>query len=196
MQCGWLIAFVSSIIADISEDYPNYSWWALAYMLCCIVGVIVAVAADAVYTYHVAIVGFMAAGLVFTTSSVNSLIYYSDPAKEAAAAGFILLSMVAVCINLHLNRLSCMLILLLDRLDLLLWFGALGIPPTDSRLLRPAQGPCTQHPQQQTHDAILPPGDDALGQPAAAHVQLEPCRFRDLISRDRIPRRPNRRHQG
>lgn len=61
-----------------------------------ILGVVVSVASDAVYTYHVAIVGFLAAGLVFTTSSVNSLIYYSDPAKEAAAAGFILLSMVSV----------------------------------------------------------------------------------------------------
>lgn len=95
-QSGWIIAFVSSIIADISEGYPNYSWWALAYMLCCIIGITVAVAADAVQTYHVAIVGFMAAGLVFTTSSVNSLIYYPNPAKEAAAAGFILLSMVSV----------------------------------------------------------------------------------------------------
>ena len=87
------------------------------YTFFCIVGVTVSVASDSVYTYHVAIVGFLSAGLVFTTSSVNSLIYYSDPAKEAAAAGFILLSMVCVCLpsikpmSLHLliacaNRLS------------------------------------------------------------------------------------------
>ena len=61
-----------------------------------ILGVTFAVAANAVYTYHVAMVGFLAAGLVFTTSSVNSLIYWSDKAKQAAAAGFILLSMVSV----------------------------------------------------------------------------------------------------
>ena len=60
---------------------------------------LITVATNAVHTYHVAIVGFLAADLVFTTSSVNSLIYYSDGAKEAAAAGFILLSMVAVCSN-------------------------------------------------------------------------------------------------
>lgn len=96
-QAGWLIAFVSSIIANIDQEYPNYSWWALAYMFCCIIGVIVAVAADAIYTYHVAIVGYLAAGLVLTTSSANSLIYYPNGAKEAAAAGFILLSMVQVC---------------------------------------------------------------------------------------------------
>ncbi|GAB1740407.1 hypothetical protein NU219Hw_g5512t1 [Hortaea werneckii] len=93
---GWLIAFVSSIIADIDQEYPNYSWWALAYMFFVILGVTLAVAANAVDTYHVAMVGFLAAGLVFTTSSVNSLIYWSDKAKEAAAAGFILLSMVSI----------------------------------------------------------------------------------------------------
>jgi SHO1 osmosensor len=95
-QSGWLIAFVSSILADISQEYPNYSWWSLAYLLCCIIGVTYVVGADAVYTYHVALTGFLAAGLVFTTSSVNSLIYYPAAAKEAAAAGFILLSIDCV----------------------------------------------------------------------------------------------------
>jgi SHO1 osmosensor len=42
------------------------------------------------------VTAYLAAGLVFTTSAVNSLVYSSDAAKEAAAAGFILLSMVAV----------------------------------------------------------------------------------------------------
>ena len=91
-----MIAFISSIIADVRGPYPNYSWWALVYLLFCIIGVFLAVATDTVYTYHVAIVGFLAAGLVFTTSSVNSLIYSADTAREAAAAGFILLSMVSV----------------------------------------------------------------------------------------------------
>ena len=42
------------------------------------------------------VVGFLSAGLVFTSSVVNALVYSADGAKEAAAAGFILLSMVAV----------------------------------------------------------------------------------------------------
>ena len=66
-------------------------------MLGCIAGVFVTVCTNSIATYHVAIVGFLSAGLVFTTSSVNSLIYYSDGAKEAGAAGFILMSMIAVC---------------------------------------------------------------------------------------------------
>jgi SHO1 osmosensor len=95
-QCGWIIAFVSSIIADIGADFPNYAWWSLVYMLGCIGGVFVTVATNSVATYHVAIVGFLAAGLVFTTSAVNSLIYTTNGAMEAGAAGFILLSIVAV----------------------------------------------------------------------------------------------------
>ena len=62
-----------------------------------------AVLTNTVHTYHVAIVGFASAGLVFTTSSVNSLIYYSDASKEAGAAGFILLSMVMVCAPLFFS---------------------------------------------------------------------------------------------
>jgi SHO1 osmosensor len=65
-------------------------------MLCLIIGIFVVVASDTTQTYHVAIVGFLASGLILTSSSVNSLIYSSNGAKEAAAAGFILLSMVDV----------------------------------------------------------------------------------------------------
>ena len=50
-----------------------------------------------VYTNTWQIVGFLSAGLVFTSSVINALVYQADGAKEAAAAGFILLSMVAVC---------------------------------------------------------------------------------------------------
>ena len=68
-------------------------------MLCCIVGVFVVIASDTTQTYHVAIVGFLACGLVMTSSSVNSLIYTNEKAKEATAAGHILLSMVNVRIH-------------------------------------------------------------------------------------------------
>jgi SHO1 osmosensor len=65
-------------------------------MLCLIIGIFVVVASDTTPTYHVAIVGFLAAGLVLTSVSVNDLIYYSNSPKQAASAGFILLSMVIV----------------------------------------------------------------------------------------------------
>ncbi|KAF2107763.1 high osmolarity signaling protein sho1 [Lophiotrema nucula] len=93
---AWIIAFISSIISAIRGGFPNFAWWTLVFMLFCIVGVTVTVASDSERTYHVAIVGFLAAGLVFTTSSVNSLVYSPIAAFEAAAAGFILLSMIAI----------------------------------------------------------------------------------------------------
>ena len=64
-----------------------------------IIGVFVVVASDTTQTYHVAVVGYLACGLVLTTSSVNGLVYSTNGAKEAAAAGFILLSMVTVRIS-------------------------------------------------------------------------------------------------
>lgn len=100
-QLAWVIAFVSSAIAQTQVDshtgpFPGYAWWTLAYMLCCLIGIFVVVASDTIATYHVAIVGFLAAGMVMTTSAVNALVYSSNGAREAGAAGFILLSMVAV----------------------------------------------------------------------------------------------------
>ncbi|TVY20979.1 High osmolarity signaling protein sho1 [Lachnellula arida] len=93
---AWFIAFVGSVIATAQHSFPNYSWFAIAYMLCCIVAVFVVIASDTTQTYHVAIVGYLACGLVLTSSSVNSLIYSSNGAKEATAAGHILLSMVNI----------------------------------------------------------------------------------------------------
>ncbi|KAF2085469.1 putative high osmolarity signaling protein Sho1 [Saccharata proteae CBS 121410] len=93
---AWIIAFVGSIIGSLHGGFPNYAWWALVYFFCCIIGITITVASDSENTYHVAISSYLAAGLVFTTSAVNSLVYRNDGAMEAAGAGFILLSMIAI----------------------------------------------------------------------------------------------------
>ncbi|KIV85152.1 hypothetical protein PV11_00884 [Exophiala sideris] len=93
---AWLIAFISSIIANTQDAFPKYAWWAVAYMLCCILGVTFVFATNSTNSYNIAIVGYLAAGLVMTTSAVNSLIYQPQGAMEAAGAGHILLSMVAI----------------------------------------------------------------------------------------------------
>lgn len=61
-----------------------------------IAGVFVVIASDTVQTYHVAVTGYLGGGMVLTTSGVNSLIYSDSGARQAAGAGFILLSMVVV----------------------------------------------------------------------------------------------------
>lgn len=99
-QLAWVISFIGSIIARVQETkrdpFPPYSWFALVFMLPLIIGITIVVASDCIQTYHVALVGYLACGLIATTSSVNALVYDANAAREAAAAGFILLSMVNV----------------------------------------------------------------------------------------------------
>jgi SHO1 osmosensor len=68
----------------------------MAYMFCLILGIFIVIASDTTHDYHVAVVGFLAAGIILTSSSANDLMYTSNTAREAAAAGFILLSVVNV----------------------------------------------------------------------------------------------------
>lgn len=50
-----------------------------------------------VATNEVQVVGYLAAGLCFTSIAVNSFVYETHASEQAAAAGFILQSMVIVC---------------------------------------------------------------------------------------------------
>ncbi|KAI0172605.1 hypothetical protein GGR52DRAFT_415335 [Hypoxylon sp. FL1284] len=97
---AWVITFISSIVARTQETpgdrFQTYNWFTIVFMLPVIIGVFVVVASNSVQTYHVAIVGYLACGLVSTASSINTLIYSSQGSREAAAAGFILLTMVNI----------------------------------------------------------------------------------------------------
>ncbi|KAL2269330.1 hypothetical protein VTJ83DRAFT_1514 [Remersonia thermophila] len=95
---AWIISFVSTILAHIQvpKDFPLYTYWSLVFFLGVIVFIFIVIASDSTQTYHVAIVGYLGCGLVLATSAVNGLIHTSQGAKEAAAAGFILLSMVTI----------------------------------------------------------------------------------------------------
>lgn len=95
-----MMAFISCIIGQVqveeTNNFPAFAWWAVVYVLFLIIGISVVVASDAVQTYHVAIVGYLAAGIILSSSSVNFLIFSSRGAFQAAGAGFILLSMAQV----------------------------------------------------------------------------------------------------
>lgn len=79
-----------------TSSYPNYSWFTIAFTFCLFTGISVALVSDTAQDYRVAIVGFLVAGFILTSSSVNSLIYPSDILRESVVAGFMLLSGVNV----------------------------------------------------------------------------------------------------
>ncbi|KAK3988427.1 hypothetical protein QBC44DRAFT_102584 [Cladorrhinum sp. PSN332] len=95
---AWIIALFGSVFAHIQtkDKFPLYTWWGVVFYFCIIVGIFVVIASDSAQTYNIAIVGYLGCGLILSTSSVNGLIYANNPAKEATAAGFILLSMVTI----------------------------------------------------------------------------------------------------
>ncbi|SPO00001.1 probable High osmolarity signaling protein SHO1 [Cephalotrichum gorgonifer] len=97
---AWLMAFISCIVGQTQVEttlqFPVFAWWAVVYTLFLIIGIFVVVASDTIQTYHVAVVGYLAAGVILSSSSVNFLIYSSRGSFQAAAAGFILLSMVQI----------------------------------------------------------------------------------------------------
>jgi SHO1 osmosensor len=68
-------------------------------MFCLFTGMFAALASGTAQDYHVAIVGFLAVGLILTSSAANNLLYLPDILAEIAAAGFTLLSVVSVWIT-------------------------------------------------------------------------------------------------
>lgn len=95
-QLAWLIALVGSIVTDVNGDVQSYAWFAVFYMLACIIGVFVVIASNTSATYSVAVVGFLAIGFTLTSSAVNGVIFKSVGSMNAMAAGNILLCMVIV----------------------------------------------------------------------------------------------------
>lgn len=89
---------MSAVQAPSERPYPSYAWWVLIYELILIVGVFLVVAADTIQTYHAALSAYLAAGLAMLSVIINTIVYSSRGALQAASAGFILLAIVTVCL--------------------------------------------------------------------------------------------------
>lgn len=104
---GWMVAFISSIAANVqNSNFSHFAWWAITYQLFVVLGVITAVVYDSVENYRLALCALLASALSFTTSTANALIYSSAGAQEAAAAGHIFLSIVNVTWILYFGSTS------------------------------------------------------------------------------------------
>lgn len=99
------------------------------------------------------IVGYLAAGLVMTTSAVSTLIYQNAGTMQAAAAGFILLSMISVRSLTLVPSLQTRLTSWKDYLDLLLRICTSSYTPTIRWWFRTTQGQSwlSFSPQQLEH---------------------------------------------
>jgi len=96
-QLAWIIAFFGAIFGAIqTEKFPNFTWFSLIICFFVIVGVFVVIASDAVQTYHVALVGYLSLMLSCSASQSNQFVYSVNGARQASAAGFILLTMISV----------------------------------------------------------------------------------------------------
>ncbi|KFX97354.1 hypothetical protein O988_04915 [Pseudogymnoascus sp. VKM F-3808] len=93
---AWLIGLVGTIITEVNGDVQSYAWFAVFFMLACIIGVSVVIASNTSATYHVALVGFLAIGFLMISSSVNGVIFTDVGSMNAQAAGYIILSMITL----------------------------------------------------------------------------------------------------
>lgn len=95
---AWVISFFATIFAHIQIpfEFPLFVYWTIVFYAFAIPLIFIVIASDSTQTYHVAICSYLGGGMVLSTSSVNGLIHVNNAAREAASAGFILLSMVTI----------------------------------------------------------------------------------------------------
>ena len=102
-QLAWLIALIGTIVTEVNGDVQSYAWFAVFYMLPCIIGVSVVIASNTSATYHVALVAFLAIAFTLSSSAVNGVVFFTEGSKNAMAAGHIILCMVTVRCSLNMH---------------------------------------------------------------------------------------------
>jgi hypothetical protein len=110
LQLAWVATFVSSLFYAIQKgasSYPSFSWFILAFMFCLYAGMFGTLATRTSREYHVAVVGYLAAGLILTSSAADGLIYSPNILARVAASGFVLLSVLNVCTGFVLCVAAC-----------------------------------------------------------------------------------------
>jgi SHO1 osmosensor len=71
---------ISTVLQDDTSPYSDYTWLSVTFTFCLIAGIIVVLIYDLTSTNHLAIIGFLATGLILTSFSVSGLIYTSNRA--------------------------------------------------------------------------------------------------------------------
>lgn len=93
---AWIIA-IAGAAADPSATYLRFTWWGLVYQVILILVILLLYLNNTIELYKFTLVGLLSVATVYTTNSVNTLIYNTSSAGNlCCAAGCILLSMVNI----------------------------------------------------------------------------------------------------
>jgi SHO1 osmosensor len=92
---GWIIAFASSIAADVnSATFSHFAWWAVMYELGLIIAVAAAILFNSYEKHKIALAAYAAVGAALSSSTCNALIYSDVGAEQAVAVGHIFLTII------------------------------------------------------------------------------------------------------
>lgn len=91
---SWIVA-IAGAGASTQRDFPRFTWWGIAYEIVLILVILVLYVTNTIELYKFTLVGFLSVAFLYTSNSVNQLIYNSNSsANLCCAAGCILLSML------------------------------------------------------------------------------------------------------
>lgn len=92
---AWVIALGGSIaVASSSVSFPRFSWWSIVYQILVLLTLFGMYCMDLVDYYRTFLTCAVGVAFVYTSNSTNSIVYNQGSNSGAAAAGFILLSMI------------------------------------------------------------------------------------------------------
>lgn len=90
---SWIVAIAGAGASDHSK-FPTFTWWGLVYELVIIIIVFILYCNNNIELYKFMLVGLTSVAFIYTTMSINYLIYASASGELACAAGCILLSIL------------------------------------------------------------------------------------------------------
>lgn len=90
---SWIIALAGAA-SSTQSAFPRFTWWGIVYQILLIIMVFLLYMNNTIELYKFTLVGLFSIGFLYTSNSVNNLIYNSSSGNLCCAAGCILLSML------------------------------------------------------------------------------------------------------
>lgn len=93
---SWIIALAGAA-ASPQSLFPHFSWWGIVYQILIILIIFFLYLNNTIELYKFTLVGLLSIAFIYSSNSVNNLVYTSQyPGYQCCAAGCILLSMLNI----------------------------------------------------------------------------------------------------